>query len=76
MASPAATAEFARRYPRGDRAAYWVVGDFARGRYEWIEGTGTGAYAGIKGGGTYRIMVPMPDGGGVVLEWTGSWQTD
>lgn len=60
---------------KGDRAAYWVVGDLAGGRYEWIEGTGTGAYAGIKGGGTYKVKAAMP-GGGVVLEWIGSWQSD
>ncbi len=60
---------------KGDRAAYWVVGDFTGGRYEWIEGTGTGAYAGLKGGGTYKIKTVMPDGS-VVLDWSGSWQTD
>ena len=58
---------------KGDRAAYWVVGDFTGGRYEWIEGTG--AYAGIKGSGTYKIKAAMP-GGSVVLDWIGSWQTN
>ncbi|SEP46915.1 hypothetical protein SAMN02990966_06734 [Rhodospirillales bacterium URHD0017] len=58
---------------KGDRATYWVVGDLAGGRYEWIEGTG--AYAGIKGGGTYRVKAVMP-GGGSVVEWLGSWQSD
>jgi hypothetical protein len=60
---------------KGDRAAYIHVGDFAGGRYEWIEGTGTGAYAGIKGSGTYKVKAAMPEGGSAV-EWIGSWQTN
>jgi hypothetical protein len=60
---------------KGDRAAYIHVGDFAGGRYEWIEGTGTGAYAGIKGGGTYKVKAAMPEGGSF-LEWVGSWQAN
>lgn len=60
---------------KGDRAAYIHVGDFAGGRYEWIDGTGTGAYAGLKGGGTYNVKAAMPEGGSVI-EWIGSWQTN
>jgi hypothetical protein len=58
---------------KGDRAAYTFVGDAAGGRATWIEGSG--AYAGIKGATTYKPKVAMP-GGGLVYEWTGTWQTD
>lgn len=58
---------------KGDRAAYIYVGDAAGGRTTWIEGTG--AYKGIKGGSTYKVKASMP-GGGNVIEWNGSWQTD
>jgi len=60
---------------KGDRAAYIYIGDFTGGRYEWVEGSGSGAYAGIRGKGTYKTIVIMP-GGGAVNEWIGSWQTD
>ena len=58
---------------KGDRAAYTYVGDVSGGSATWIEGAG--AYAGIKGGTTYKLKVAMP-GGGAVVEWTGTWQTD
>jgi len=58
---------------KGDRAAYTYVGDASGGRATWIDGAG--AYAGIKGETTYKLKVAMP-GGGAVLEWTGTWQTD
>jgi len=58
---------------KGDRAAYTYVGDAAGGQATWIEGVG--AYAGIKGGTTYKVKVAMP-GGGAVVDWTGTWQTD
>jgi hypothetical protein len=58
---------------KGDRAAYTYVGDASGGRVTYIDGAG--AYAGIKGGSTYKLKVVMP-GGGAVLDWTGTWQTD
>ena len=58
---------------KGDRAVYFTVGDASAGRATWIEGAG--AYAGIKGMTSYKTKATMP-GGGVVYEWTGSWQTD
>ena len=60
---------------KGDKAAYIYVGNPTGGRYEWVEGSGTGAYKGISGKGTYKTVVIMP-GGGVVNEYVGSWQTD
>ena len=59
---------------KGDRAAYWSTGNpTTGGRWGYINGSG--AFAGIKGGGTYQNKATMPGGGGVYL-WTGSWQTD
>lgn len=58
---------------KGDRAAFFYVGDLAGGRWTFIDAAG--AYAGLKGEGTYKVKVAMP-GGGLVTEWTGSWQTD
>ena len=58
---------------KGDRAAYTYVGDVSGGSATWIDGAG--AYAGIKGGTTYKVKVATP-GGGSVVEWIGTWQTD
>ena len=57
---------------KGDMAAFWYAGDFAGGRWGWIDGSG--AYSGIKGGGTYKPLASMP-GGGLVNEWVGTWET-
>jgi hypothetical protein len=58
---------------KGDRASFTYIGEGGAGRFTYFDGTG--AYAGIKGEGTYKTKVVMP-GGGAVNEWTGSWQTD
>ena len=58
---------------KGDRAAYWYAGDFAGGLWGWMDGNG--AYSGVKGGGTYKPIAFMPDGGGV-NEWVGTWEND
>ena len=59
---------------KGDRAAFWYSGSPAEGgRWGWI--SGNGAFAGINGGGTYKPKAVLP-GVGLVIDWTGSWQTD
>ena len=59
---------------KGDRAAFYWVGESGVGG-RWTYFDGAGAFAGIKGEGTYKVKQGFP--GGVFLnEWTGSWQTD
>jgi hypothetical protein len=58
---------------KGDRASFTYVGESGAGRWTYFDGTG--AYAGLKGEGTYKLKVLIP-GGGFVNEWTGSWQTN
>ena len=60
---------------KGDRGAFTYVGDVTGGRFAYIDGAGVAAYAGLKGEGTYKIKVGMPSGG-IVTEWTATWQTD
>lgn len=58
---------------KGDRAAFTYVGEGGAGRWTYFDGAGV--FAGIKGGGTYKVKHVFP-GGAVLNEWTGSWQTD
>ena len=58
---------------KGDRGSFTYVGEGGTGRFTYFDGTG--AYAGIKGEGTYKLKVALP-GGGFVNEWAGSWQTN
>jgi len=60
---------------KGDRAAFTYVGDLTGGRWTMVEGTGADAYAGAKGGGTYKVKYTMPTGE-LVSDWDGTWQTD
>jgi hypothetical protein len=60
---------------KGDRGAFTYVGDAAGGRFAYIDGADGGAYAGLKGDGTYKFKAAMP-GGGIVTEWTATWQTN
>ena len=59
---------------KGDRASFSWVGDSGVGG-RWSYFDGAGAFAGIKGEGTYKVKHAFP-GGVFVNEWTGSWQTD
>jgi len=59
---------------KGDRAAYTITyNPDTYGRWDFF--SGSGAYAGIKGGGTYKFRVGFPGGGGV-YDSTGTWQVD
>ena len=59
---------------KGDRYASWTVWDAVNlGRWGYFDGSG--AYAGIKGGGTYKTRTAFP-GGGAILDVIGSWQVD
>jgi hypothetical protein len=62
---------------KGDRASFWYVGNTgdkaSSGRWAFINGTG--AFAGIKGEGTYTTRAGLP-GGGWINDWIGTWQTD
>jgi len=59
---------------KGDRAAYTITyNPDTHGRWEYF--SGSGSYAGIKGGGTYKFKAGFPSGGGV-YDWTGTWQID
>jgi hypothetical protein len=60
---------------KGDRAAFWYVFDPTKlGTWGYIPSSGTGAYAGITGGGTWKIKAPFP-GGGQINEYVGTWET-
>ena len=58
---------------KGDRASFTYVGEGGAGEFSYFDGSG--AYAGIKGGGTYKTKVVLPTGG-FVNEWVGTWQTN
>jgi hypothetical protein len=58
---------------KGDRAAYTFVGNpdpTTGGTWTWLNGTG--AFVGIKGGGTYKVTSGFPNGWYTM--WTGSWE--
>ena len=56
--------------PKGDVWTTSFNGDFTGGTWEYIGGTG--AYAGVKGGGTYKPMGQMPNGNSLSA-WEGKW---
>ncbi len=58
---------------KGDRVASWTAFN-PTDQGTWGFFSGTGAYAGIKGGGTYKVKTPLPGGGGI-NQVTGSWET-
>jgi len=59
---------------KGDRAAFTIVFDTVnQGKWQYF--SGSGAFAGLKGGGTYKLVSPFPAGGGVYAG-VGSWETD
>ena len=55
--------------PDGDLWWSWATG---AGEGEWGLTGGTGKYAGINGGGTWKVQVQFADGK-VTNEWQGTW---
>ena len=60
---------------KGDRAAVTIIYDGPNNQGRWEFFSGTGAYAGIKGHGTFKVKTPFP-GGGAVYDTMGSWEID
>ena len=56
--------------PKGDVWTLSFNGDFTGGTWEYIDGTGP--YAGVKGGGTYKPMGQLPNGNSI-NSWEGKW---
>ncbi|HEX2886377.1 hypothetical protein [Vineibacter terrae] len=59
---------------KGDKAAFWYSGVTAEGGGKWGWMSGSGAFNGINGGGTYKVKAFQP-GAGLITEWVGSWET-